>query len=110
MPLKMFFADYCEGKVLESEDARLATKPEILHSMDCVLHMPSNFIGIIDENDATLQFIVNDDKTVSVDIPVPAERGSYARTTSLRECLEIVEGLDESISPKEISGLAFQAW
>ena len=75
MPLKMFFADYCEGKVLESEDARLATKPEILHSMDCVLHMPSNFIGIIDENDATLQFIVNDDKTVSVDIPVPANEG-----------------------------------
>jgi hypothetical protein len=110
MPLKMFFADYCEDKVLESNDARVASTEEILHSMDCVLHMPRNFIGVTDENKVTLQFMVNDDKTICVDVPAPSEQGSYVKTASLGECLKIVGGLGEQITVKEIEGLEFQAW
>ena len=110
MPLKMFFVDYCEDKEIESKDARLATNDEILHSMDCVLHMPRNFIGVIDDNDVTLQFMVNDDKSVSIDVPAPLERGSYVKTTDLRDCLEIVKGLGETIDTKSIDGLNLQPW
>ena len=110
MPLKMFFVDYCEDKVLEAKDARVVPKKEILHSMDCVLHMPQNFIGVFGDNDVTLQFMVNDDKTICVDVPVPSEQGSYVKTASLDECLEIVRGIGEQITLQEIEGLEFQAW
>ena len=105
MQLKLFFVDYCEDKVIESKDARVASKEEILHSMDCVLHMPRNFIGVTDENDVTLQFMVNEDRTICVDVPAPAEKGSYVKTTDLRECLDIVRGLGQTINAKEIDGI-----
>jgi hypothetical protein len=110
MMLKVFFADYCEDKVLESKDARVATQDELLHSMDCVLHMPRNFIGVIDENGVTLQFMVNDDRTIHVDLPVPAKRGSYVKTAHLSECLNMVRRIGDSIKMDEIDGMAFQAW
>ena len=110
MPLKVFFVDYCEDKVLESKDARVATKDEILHSMDCVLHMPRNFIGVIGENGTTLQFVVNDDKTIDIDVPVPADRGSYVKTTDLQECLEIVRNLGDTVNAEGIDGLDFKSW
>jgi hypothetical protein len=110
MTWKVFFADYCEDKIVEANHARIATKDEILHSMDCVLHMPNNFIGIVDENNATLQFVVNDDKTIDIDLPVPASRGSYTKTTDLAECLKVVRGLGDSVDPSQIVGLVFQPW
>ena len=107
MSLKMFLADYCEDK---ASDVRPSSKDEILHSMDCVLHMPRNYIGVTDENGVTLQFMVNEDKSTYVDIPAPAERGSYAKTTDLQDCLTIMRVIGEAIDAKTIDELAFQAW
>lgn len=108
--LKVFFADYYEDKILDSKDARAATKEEILHSMDCVLHMPSNFIGVTDQHGVTLQFMVNDDRTIHIDVPVPAQGGSYVRTASLKECLEMMRVLGDCTDIEEIRGLKFEAW
>ena len=106
----MFFTDYSEDKCLPSEDALAATKDEILHSMDCVLHMSSNFLGIIDENDTTLQFAVNDDKSIYVDLPEPSKGGSFAKTTDLASALDIVRQLGDQIDSSEIDGLNFEKW
>ncbi|MBS0209632.1 MAG: hypothetical protein JSS27_11835 [Planctomycetes bacterium] len=109
-PFKLFFVDYVEDKTLESKDARAATKAEILHSMDCVLHMPRNFVGLIDRNDMTLQFMVNDDKTIHVDVPVPSRTGSFVKTATLKECLDLVSTLGDSIDVAKIGGLTFTSW
>lgn len=108
--LKLFFADYCEDKVLESKDAHAATQEDILHSMECVLHMPRNFIGVTDEDGSTIQFMVNDDQTICVDVPSPAERGSYAKQTDLQECLGIVRRLGQRINVNALAGLEFKPW
>jgi hypothetical protein len=107
---KVFFADYCEDKIVDSKDARVATKAEILHSMDCVLHMPRNFIGVIDKDDTTLQFMVNDDNMIHVDIPVPSRTGSFVKTADLRECLDLVSHLGSTIDVARIDGLVFKSW
>lgn len=110
MNYRLFYTDYCEGKSLESANARVATKDEILHSMDCVLHMPDNFLGVIDARDTTLQFMVGKDRSITVDIPDVERQGSYSKTSSLSDCLELVRGLTENISAAEISGLTFNSW
>jgi len=109
-PFKVFFADYAEDKILESKDARAATKPDVLHSMDCVLHMPRNFIGLIDRNDVTLQFMVNDDETIHIDVPVPSRTGSFVKTATLKECLDLVGNLGDTIDVAKIDGLTFKSW
>lgn len=107
---KVFFADYCEDKILESKDARAAAMEEILHSMDCVLHTPGNFIGVIDGGGVTLQFMVNDDGTIQIDIPAPRQRGSYVKTGKLAECLDLLRNIGSNINVENIAGLAFQPW
>ena len=110
MSLKMFYADYCEGKRIDSSEAWTRTKEEILHSMDCVLHVPENFLGIIDGNDVTLQFMVNDDKTVQVDIPQVDRQGSLTMPANLNDCLDLVRAIGENIDVEAIEGLEFVAW
>ena len=110
MTLRVFFVDYCEGKRVDSKDAWEATLEDILHEMDCVLHYPRNFIGVIDGNDVTIQFMVNKDKTILVDVPVPEEGGSYGKTTDLRECLNLVRKIGDRIQLEEIDGLTFERW
>lgn len=110
MLYKIFFSDFTENKILDACDARQASKDEILHSMDCVLHMPNNFLGIIDKNGVTLQFMVNTDKSVYIDIPVPKKNGSYAKTAELQSCFSIVQELDKEIVIATIDGLAFNSW
>ena len=109
MEYKVFFADYCEGKILDSKDARYAPLDEILHSMDCVLHMPNNFLGIIDADDATLQFMVCDDKQIFVDIPQTSRKGSLTKTISLAECLDLVRNMGPLISAVDTEGMNFQS-
>ena len=76
MSYKYFYADYCEGKEIDASDPWDAELSQIVHSMDCVLHMPENFLGIVNEADQTLQFVVEEDRTVTIDIPI-LEDGIY---------------------------------
>jgi hypothetical protein len=108
--LKLFFTDYGDDESLDAADARVAGKDEILHTMESVLQVPRNFVGVIDENDGTLQFMVNNDKTIRVDLPFPEDRGSYVKTCDLSECLDLVRSIRDRIKKEEIHGLKFQQW
>src|SRR5262245_12050644 len=108
--LKIYFTDYGADESLDAKDARAAAKDEILQTMESVLRMPRNFVGVIDENDGTLQFMVNSDNTIRVDLPYPDDRGSYVKTADLDECLELVRSIRDRIKKEEIRGLKFQQW
>jgi hypothetical protein len=110
MNYKVFFTDYCEGKILESGDARVATKEDILHSMDCVLHVPDNFLGIIDSRGTTLQFMVCKDRSITIDIPDVSKQGSYTKISSLSDCLDLIRQMPADISTVDIDGLTFNSW
>lgn len=109
---KFFYTDYCEGKTIPAENADqwYRTKEEILHSMDCVLHMPDNFLGIVDKYENTLQFAVNKDGSIHMEIPSAKELGSYCREGSLEDILNVVRNLDDLISLDTIGGLRFREW
>lgn len=96
MKYKFFYSDFCEGKEILSSDAWDVELKDILHSMDCVLHMPDNFLGIVNDKNQTLQFMVKKDKTILIDIPILKNgeySGSKQKDTALPECLELVKSL-----------------
>ena len=96
MKYRYFYADYSEGKEIPSGDAWEANLDQILHSMNCVLHVPNNFFGIVNSKEQTLQFMVEKDRTVTIDIPI-LEQGKYLgskqENNSLNYCLEMVKNL-----------------
>lgn len=98
MKLKLFYTDYCEEKQIDGSEPWDVEVSDILHSMDCVLHMPKNFLGIINSRDQVLQFMVNDDRTILIDIPI-LENGKYVEsrniTSTLVGCMELIRSISE---------------
>ena len=110
MSLRFFCVDYCEGKRVEEPMLWPNGKEGILHSMDCVLHTPKNFCGIVNANNQTLQFIVESDRTVTIDVPVIENGsyvGSYCGNSTLKECLALVSELGENADFTKLPRLTF---
>ena len=103
---QFFFTDYDGEEVLPTQN-QYASIDEIIELMQSVLIRPENFLGIVDKNDRTLQFIVNDDYSLDADIPVPDQKGSYTKTISLHEAVKLVQKQTELIQIDTIEGMAF---
>ena len=96
MNYKYFYTDYCEDKEILGANPCEAELEQIIHSMDCVLHMPDNFIGIVNDKDQTVQFVVEKDNSITIDVPI-VQNGKYIeskqKNTTLAECLAMVRSL-----------------
>lgn len=106
---QFFFTDYAGEEVLPTQN-QYASIDEIIDLMQSVLIRSENFLGIVDKNDRTLQFIVNDDHSLDADIPVPDQKGSYTKTISLHEAVKLVQKQTELIQIDAIEGMAFMKW
>lgn len=110
MTFKLFYTDYSEDKHLRSDEAEPITLEKIIENMNSLLHEPDNFIGIIDSNEAMLQFMVENTGTICIDAPIEERKGSFTKSTDLSECIEIVGALQKNIVLEQIDGLEFKSW
>ena len=78
--------------------------------MERVLQEEGNFIGLVDPEGVTLQFLVNDDRSIRIDIPIPIQKGSYTKTGNLAECQQLVDSLGEEVDYESLPDLAFEEW
>ncbi len=106
---KLFFTDYA-GKEVPSEHPKDAAKGQIIELMQEILNSPDNFLGIVDQKEQTLQFMVNDDQTILVDIPMPEMKGSYQKNVDLEGAVRLVKKLGNIIQLELIEGLVFEKW
>jgi hypothetical protein len=108
--LEVFYSDYGREVHVPSNESQQMDLESILRLMDQVLVAPDNFLGVVDKSNHTLQFIVNPEQTIWMEIPIPAQKGSYGKDASLEDCKLAVEQARGSISVEKIPGLRFQAW
>lgn len=106
---QFFFTDYDGDEVLPAQ-TQYASIDEIIELMQLVLIRPENFLGIVDKNNRTLQFIVNSDHSLDADIPIPDQKGSYTKRLSLEEAIKIVQKQTEYIQFDAIEGMTFMKW
>ena len=109
MRYQYFFTDY-EGEEILADNEITASKEEIIQFMKQILLVKDNFLGIIDQNDLCIQFMVNQDHSILVDIPIPELDGSYTKNTTLMGALQIVHELDAMIQIEDIDNLQFEKW
>jgi hypothetical protein len=110
MTLKLFYTDYTNDKHIKSDEAITATTKEIGACMSNLLREPDNFLGIIDDNDVMLQFMVENDGSICVDLPVNERKGSFTKHTDLKGCIKLAESLSETIELDKIDSLVFTLW
>jgi hypothetical protein len=108
----VFFQDYRPAGYGSGmpEDQSYHDFGEIEALMRGILDHPGNFLGLIDQFDETLQFYVNDDKSVLVDFIVKGKGGSLQKVVSLSECIALTLSTSPSLADLSISGAEFKTW
>ncbi len=106
----MFYMDYITGQESPTDKPIEATLDVIIRKMEAILRHPENFIGIIDKDENTLQFMAESNGKICIDLPIEKLKGSYSKYDSLQACLAMVEKLDGIINIDDISDLEFNYW
>jgi IMP cyclohydrolase len=70
MTFKLFYTDYSKDKHVRSDEAVTETLENITKLMQSLLHEEDNFIGIIDDDNVMFQFMVDEDGSLIVDLPM----------------------------------------
>lgn len=110
MTFKLFYTDYSKDKHVRSDEAVTETLENITELMQSLLHEEDNFIGIIDDDNVMLQFMVDEDGSLIVDLPMHDQKGSFTKKADLNECISIVNSLQGKIDKEQIEGLEFKSW
>jgi hypothetical protein len=105
-----FYSDSRNNNVKLPEDRALRSLPQIEQTMREVLTVPDNFFGIVDRGNAILQFAVNDDSTIRIDLPDPSRKGSLVKDADLEECITLVRQAGPSLAALNIVGMEFESW
>lgn len=118
--MKAFWQD---GKRhVDANDAREMTRAQALDAWADMRGMRGNFLGLVDDQDRTLQFYFDagipdgvDDarhlRIVRADIPVPERKGSLAATVTIDEASRLIERVFVSgADPAAFPELAFEPW
>lgn len=109
--MKLFFSDYTADRHVSADEALDVAFTKVLEEFESLTDEDGCFLGIMDDKEQVLQFIYNNDGTLSIDIPVPEKEGSFHRgSASFEECREILIASKHGVRIEAISGLAFQHW
>jgi hypothetical protein len=107
----VFYCTYQSDKCVASSDPVRIEESEIIQLLEQVGAMEKNFIGFTDEDGTTLQFYVDAIDDIWVEIPVPAEQGSYGTQIKESDMQAIVRDLKAPyINYKTKLNLSFRAW
>lgn len=110
MAFKFFYTDYSTDKSVRSDEAVSETVDNVIEHMKAMLKEEDNFIGLIDENNLMIQFMVEDDGSICIDVPMHDRKGSLAKNADLNEAIDVVLSLKDEIVWEEIDGLEFKPW
>ena len=108
--LRVFYTCYESGETVESRAPIAAAREDIIAIARRVLRGDGDFLGLVDQQDGTLQLMREADGRVWMEIPVPAEGGSYGKHVELGEVEATLAGIAVPFDPEELPGLRFEPW
>lgn len=106
-----YFAYYCcysTNKTVEAHEAFGIELDWAQESILDILRDDHDFFGLTDDSGTSLQFYRTGD-SVLMEIPVPAEKGSYGKTISVEEVAPIIKSLPSTIQMENFVDLNFEA-
>ena len=107
----VFYCTYQNDDCVDFDKTISVDKTEIEALLQRVAAVETNFIGFVDPEGTTIQFYVDAINDIWVEIPFPAEQGSYGKHIDENEFTAIVKSLKSPyIIYKESLNLKFRAW
>jgi TPR repeat protein len=107
----VFYCLYQNDNCVKSSAATKLTKAKVLALVTKVKEHKKNFIGFIDESHTTLQFYLDDENKVWVEIPSPQKNGAYGKHIDVNKMQKIISDLKPPYSEyKKTLNLKYKAW
>jgi len=105
---RIFYCCYSTGlQASDEEMVEVKTKEKLLDFAMDVLREPEDFFGIVDSEEKTLQFCVEESDELWVEIPSLEKEGSFGKIIAISEFSNVV---DLFMSKRTIPGLVFTSW
>lgn len=109
---KVFYHDYRDAgiqPITSDMNIRMAIR-DVTNRMDTILRYPNNFLGIVDAFGKTLQFVVNDNLSITVELVIEERRGSMTGTMPLSEAIVLVADAPHTLDSLTVPDANFQHW
>ncbi len=110
MKVRVFYTCYSTGESVDSSSPYETDFDTMVSMAQQLLRAEGDFFGIVDERGRTLQFMVQGEGEIWMEIPVPAEGGSYGRLLAVPDLEHTLLSVQHPLDPSGIDGLQFEAW
>lgn len=106
-----FYADYVSNDFLSTDEQTFLQLEQIYATLESgILEYPKNIWGITDEQGHSLQFYVNADGSIEVNITVPEKFGSYTRHLEKQACYRLIRTAPRYLKEIDFTEFEFNAW
>jgi hypothetical protein len=106
---RVFYYDDAKDVQIAADGAVERDTEAIIALMDEVLVEPGSFVGVLEDDESLLTFVVLDDG-IQLDIPQGARRGSYFKKTTLATCKQVLRDNEGGFRFEQVPDLVFEKW
>jgi len=107
MIYKTFYTCYSTG--LEASEDTI-TQNELKNFAFNILRNKDDFFGLVDAEDNTLQFMVEDTNKIWMEIPTPTKKGSYGKHINVDEFSVLIDNLKPFFRIEDFTNMEFVSW
>ena len=106
--LKVFFQNFTNKMKVSIHKPLDAVLEQVLEVFEFLPQHDGSYLGIISEQEITIQFTKYNKFVWLIEIPIPEKKGSYQMFLTDHKCKRIITSIFEGINPLEINGLIFE--
>lgn len=108
--MQAFYCCYATGKQVPAQTPLTIPSDEYLSLAQRVLQKKGDFLGFIDAQDRTIQMMLEVNGGIVLDVPVPAQEGSYVKVIARDALDDFLLQLPTNFSELVIEDFAFAKW
>ena len=106
--MQVFFQNYLKGIHVSALHPLDAMKEQVLEIFKELPEDDGSFLGVINDDNITIQFSNYNRFVWLVDIPIITKKGSYQVFLTKKKCQDLIIGLFSGLNPLKINGLSFE--
>jgi hypothetical protein len=110
MKINVFYCCHATGEEVPSSRPIPIDRDQAIDIAKAMLKAPKDFVGFTDKNDSTLQFVVEEAGSVWMEVPAPAERGSFGKSIAMHELDSVIGSMPMEFGVGCVPGMEFRPW
>ena len=108
--MRIYFHNYKDKLSVNAEEALEASIWQAIDIFDNLPEDDGSFVGVVDENLESLQFMKYNKYVWLIEIPKPDLGGSYQGYFTKNKCRKIISEVFDGLPLSQVAGLSFEKY